>query len=153
MKEIFTEERRVLQGASENLVVEMRLYDEESYYNFFRMSPLLFDHLLSIVGPYITKQDAVRSPIPAKTRLELTLRYLATGDSMKTLGGLFRVSPPSVSGIIAEVCVALWCKLKFIVFPELNEATWKQIAKEFDERWNFPHLLGALDGKLLVMKV
>lgn len=31
-------------------------------------------------------------------------------------------------------------------FPNSTEK-WKEIAKEFEERWNFPHCLGSMDGK------
>ena len=29
---------------------------------------------------------------------------------------------------------------------------WLDIAKKFEEKWNFPHCLGAVDGKHIVMK-
>uniref|UniRef100_A0A1X7VR58 DDE Tnp4 domain-containing protein n=1 Tax=Amphimedon queenslandica TaxID=400682 RepID=A0A1X7VR58_AMPQE len=28
-----------------------------------------------------------------------------------------------------------------------TQSEWKEIAIEFDQKWNFPHCLGALDGK------
>jgi hypothetical protein len=31
-------------------------------------------------------------------------------------------------------------------FPKTEEE-WKCIAKDFDDKWNFPHCLGAVDGK------
>lgn len=33
-----------------------------------------------------------------------------------------------------------------------NQEEWKQIAYKFNELWNFPHCLGAIDGKHIVMK-
>lgn len=153
VSEIFSTEKRLLQGASENLIEEMRQYDQEKFYNFLRMPPHLFDELLMILEPYITKQNAVREPISAKTRLELTLRYLATGDSMHTLGYLFRVSSPSTVYIISEVFDAMWNQLKSIVFPELIEDTWRQAAKDFENLWNFPHCISAVDGKLVNIRV
>ncbi|CAH2011568.1 unnamed protein product [Acanthoscelides obtectus] len=32
------------------------------------------------------------------------------------------------------------------VFPDTS-AKWKELANLFEERWNFPHCLGAIDGK------
>ena len=34
-----------------------------------------------------------------------------------------------------------------IYIPQLNQNHWKQIAKEFEESWQIPDCLGALDGK------
>lgn len=53
VRPIFTERRRLLQGASDNLLVEMRLGDAEKYFNYLRMSPIIFTELLNIVGPLI----------------------------------------------------------------------------------------------------
>lgn len=33
-----------------------------------------------------------------------------------------------------------------------NEQQWKSIANEFDKRWNFPHCIGAMDGKHVVIQ-
>lgn len=32
-----------------------------------------------------------------------------------------------------------------------TEAEWKRIASGFEQQWNFPHCIGALDGKHVVM--
>ncbi|EZA48052.1 hypothetical protein X777_14409, partial [Ooceraea biroi] len=51
-----------------------------------------FDCLLGLIGPYITKQETIlRTPIPAITRLAVTLRYLACGDRMVSLSYQFRI--------------------------------------------------------------
>ncbi|CAH2016404.1 unnamed protein product [Acanthoscelides obtectus] len=34
----------------------------------------------------------------------------------------------------------------FLQFPKTTEE-WKKIALDFQERWDFPHCLGAMDGK------
>ncbi|XP_049797751.1 uncharacterized protein LOC126215130 [Schistocerca nitens] len=31
--------------------------------------------------------------------------------------------------------------------PEPNKDEWEQIAKDYDEKWNYPHCIGALDSK------
>lgn len=54
---------------------------------------------------------------------------------------------------------AVACKLNlnknllniFLQFPD-TEAEWLSIAKGFEERWNFPICIGALDGKHITMQ-
>ncbi|KAH9631209.1 hypothetical protein HF086_005980 [Spodoptera exigua] len=54
----------------------------------------------------------VAKAIPARIRLAITLRYLATGDDYGSLHYLFKVSPQAISEIIPEVCHALCEVLK-----------------------------------------
>ncbi|OXU21361.1 hypothetical protein TSAR_000862 [Trichomalopsis sarcophagae] len=133
-----------------NLVNTLRIHDEASYTNFLRMPPKLFDKLLSLVGPRISKQHAVRSPISPEIRLQLTLRYLATGDNLKSLSYLFRVSSSAITYIIEETSREIWNALKPLVFDnQFNEDKWKKISHDFNEEWNFPHCLGCVDSKLV----
>ena len=113
------------------------------------MFPERLEHLLSIVGPYITKRECrSRKPISPEERLVITLRYLATGDSQQSQSFNFRVGRSTVCGIIKETCAAIWLALKdtYLKFPE-KEEDWSQIQKEFQQEWDFPHCLGAVDGK------
>ncbi|XP_067216735.1 uncharacterized protein [Linepithema humile] len=152
VRPIFQLERRRLQGASDNLVLEMQLNDSDKYFNYFRMSPETFQRLLVLVGPGITKQECIREPIPPRTRLEVTLRYLASGDSMTSISYAFRIGHNTVSKIIAEVCEEIWTTLKEKVFLQLNETNWHTISDDFNKDWNFPHCIGAIDGKHIVMQ-
>ena len=47
----------------------------------------------------------------------------------------------------------LWAVLSplYMAFPQ-NQDAWRLIAANFDAKWNFPHCLGALDGKHVVMR-
>ncbi|CAH1967920.1 unnamed protein product [Acanthoscelides obtectus] len=66
-------------GASTQLLTEMREEDIDSYKNHLPMMPYQFDELFSKVESAVQKQDThMRNAIPAK----VTLRYLATGDSL-----------------------------------------------------------------------
>lgn len=77
------------------------------------MSSSDFVSLLRKVEPLIAKRDtAWRKSIPAKVRLAVTLRFLATGDSYNNLHLLFQVSPQAVSVIVRDVCKALIAVLK-----------------------------------------
>ncbi|CAH2088681.1 unnamed protein product [Euphydryas editha] len=84
-------------------------------------------------------------PIPAKIRLALTLRYLATGDSYKSLHYLFKVSTPAISQIIPEVCKAINSVLKDQIKLPQTPAEWLSIEEGF--RRKFPRCVGAIDGK------
>ena len=58
----------------------------------------------------------------------------------------------AVSGIVEEVCEALWKNLQPTVMPELNEEIWRALEKVFKEKWNFPHCVAAIDGKHVRIK-
>lgn len=116
VRPIFTERRRLLQGDSDNLIVEMRLEDPNKYFNYLRMSAVIFNELLNIVGPLIEKENVVRKPIPARTRLEVTIRWLASGDSMTSLSYAYRIAQCTLSRIIPETCEAIWLALKEKVY-------------------------------------
>lgn len=153
VRPIFTDQRRRAQGASDNLIFEMDTQDREQYWKYLRMSRKMFYKLLKKVQPYIKKKFVVRKPIPAHTRLHICLRYLASGDSMESIVYQFRVSHNTVSKIVRETCRAIWISLKRTAFPRLTRAGWLSHAKAFEEKWNFPHCIGAIDGKLVVMQV
>ncbi|XP_029157964.1 protein ALP1-like [Nylanderia fulva] len=152
VRPIFMQRRRLLQGASDNLVVEMRLTDPEKYFNYFRMSPTIFNELLNIVGPLIEKQHVVRKPIPARTRLEVTLRWLASGDSMTSLSYAFRIAQCTLSQIIPETCQAIWISLQEKVMIDPTEENWNTIARDFEAICQFPNCIGAIDGKHVIIQ-
>lgn len=76
-----------------------------SFKNFLRMSSVDFEYLLAAVGQIISKQDTTfRDAIPAREKLAITLRFLASGDSYQSLSYLFKVSKSSISLCIPLVC-------------------------------------------------
>lgn len=102
-------QRRAELGASSMLLKELREEDPETYRNTMRMPNSKFDELLELVIPLIRKQDTnMRQAIPCKTKLEITLRCLATGDSFRSLSLLFRVPHNSISVFLPEVLAAIY---------------------------------------------
>lgn len=59
----------------------------------------------------------------------------------------------TISKIVLETCEAICIALKDQLFPQLTEDRWKKIAKTFEEKWNFPNCIGAIDGKHVVIQV
>ena len=46
------------------LVKDLRLHDELFFFKYFRMSPTIFEELLTWIAPYIQKQETkMREPI------------------------------------------------------------------------------------------
>ena len=123
-------------------------------FRFIRMSPERLEHLVQLVGPYITKKDCrSRKTISVKERLVLTLRYLASGDSQQSQSFSFRVGRSTVSNIIRETCDGIWKALSpMYLKPPSTTEDWLKIAQEFEEEWNFPHCIGAIDGKHVAME-
>lgn len=83
----------------------------------------------------------------------MLFRYLASGDLMSSLAMSFRIGKSTVSGIIRNICEAIWKVLSNRVLLQLSSHKWKRIADEFFGRWNFPHCIGAIDGKHVVIQV
>ena len=87
--------------------------DSFSFQNFLRMSMADFAYLVQLLSPTVAKEDThFRRAITVQDRLAVTLRFLATGDSFSSLQYLCRMGKSTISGIIPEICEALWNQLK-----------------------------------------
>ena len=141
--------RRGEQGHYQNLIQELRLTDSASYRNYARFPPNLIDELVGRLRVHLQKTDTNwREALSPELKLLATLRYLATGDSYKSLQYAFRVGHSTISKFIPEVCKAIVEELmpECIACPRTPEE-WKAVAAGFQNRWNLPHCLGAVDGK------
>ena len=77
-------------------------------FSYLRTSPERVEHLPQLTGHKLSKKDTrFRKAIPAAERLALTLRFLASGDSQKSLSFVFRIGTTTVSNIISETCIAI----------------------------------------------
>lgn len=59
----------------------------------------------------------------------------------------FRIGKKTISLIIREVCIHIWLELAPNYMKMPSEEEWLQIAQDFENIANFPHCLGAVDGK------
>ena len=86
-----------------NLVQELRLDDREYHFRYMWMSKERFDHLFSLLEEHLTKHTTkFRKPVPARERLVITLRYLASGMSQQDLSYSFREGRATICNIIKE---------------------------------------------------
>ena len=138
--------QRKQKGEFNMLVKDLRLHNELFFFKYFRMSPSIFEELLTWIAPYIQKQETkMREPISPRERLCVALRYLITGDAQVTIAANYRMSLAIVERIISETCKAIWNELinkGYLDHPN-SEHDWLKLAQEFEDRWNFPNALGA----------
>ena len=120
--------------------------------NTFELTPQRFDHIFSLVGPLTSHQETnFRAPVSASERLAITLRYLATGDSMQTIAFSYCLGHSTVCNIIDHTCDKIWDGLskKYLQSPN-SETDWKKISDAFHKAWNFP--VGSTDGTHVVIQ-
>ena len=147
VRDIFMERKQ--KGEFHLLVQQAKMVDEELFFAMFRMGPSKFEELLGYVAPYITRDSTKREAIQPNERLSVTLRYLVTGDAFNTIGNSYRMSGTTVGRIVRETCDILWKVLLekgFLNVPSTQDE-WRQIAEEFEGKWNCPTCVGAMDGK------
>ena len=144
-----TEQQRLFFGQYNRLMSQLRLEDVESFINFVRMPPQLFDEINQRirlrVGRHATKY---RKALDPGLKLAVTLRHLASGDKYGSLQFNFRCGRSSISEFIPEVCKAIVEEFKDeVIACPTTQHEWRQISEEFQRRWNVPHACGAIDGK------
>ncbi|XP_050500955.1 uncharacterized protein LOC126880922 [Diabrotica virgifera virgifera] len=141
--------KRKQQGEFHKLYPELRR-DENRFYTYYKMNFESFDEILDLIKNDITQQQTnFREPTE---RLAVTLRFLATGDSYKTIGHSFRLGFSTVATIVDETSEAIWNRLQPIYMPEPTEEIWEKSILGFKNVWQFPNCLGSIDGKHVTIK-
>lgn len=74
-------------------------------------------------------------------------RFLATGNSFRSMEFNYRMGFSTVRNIVQDVCNAIWKKMGPIYMPKPTTAIWQESENGFRNYWNFPNCCGAIDGK------
>ena len=101
----------------------------------------------------LTKQNTrLRKPLDPEEKLAVTLRFLATGESYSSLSYQYRISTSAISCFVPDVCEVIYDVLvdEYMKFPQ-NKEEWLHLAKEYEERWQFPNCFAAVDGKHIAL--
>ena len=78
---------------AERFLTNLRLGDGVRFKGYFRMSQPEFDHILKLVAPKIRRQAPFgEEPISERVQLAVALRFLATGESFRSLSHRFGVA-------------------------------------------------------------
>ena len=121
----------------EKLIKHLRQGDVKSFKNFVRIDPDTFNQMVEDLTPRLQKKTTNRrKPMCTGLKLAITLRYLATGDSYKSLAYGFRVAPNTIVTVVADVCQGIYNYYHEAVFkcPTTAEE-WNEMSKGFSDRW------------------
>ena len=66
---------------------------------------------------------------------------------MASLSLCYRMGRSTISNIITETCQVIWKNLQPLYKKPPEKEDFYAIARDFYEIWNFPHFVGAIDGK------
>ncbi|CAG5044663.1 unnamed protein product [Parnassius apollo] len=150
VNEIFMYRKQL--GEYHHLFEELKLQPMK-FFEYFRMCFSTFQYILNAVEPLITKQNTnYRECISPTERLAITLRYLATGHSFRSLAFSFRVSNSAVGIIVRETCKAIFDSLVSHHMPMPTDEMIHQNVELYWSKWGFPNCIGSLDGKHIRMK-
>ncbi|KAB0803040.1 hypothetical protein PPYR_00010 [Photinus pyralis] len=140
---------RETEGCFQLLITRHLMDDDTKFQEYFRLTKHEFFGVHDIVSENLrtVPSSFVRRPISSCEKLALTLRYLATGESLRSLSFQFRISHNHVGRIVKSVLCVLAEKLLPLYLPAPTEYDLKAVANEFFEKWNFPNCCGAIDGK------
>ena len=146
--------RRPELGLYHRLMVELRNEDPSAFQNFMRMPPAMFDEIVERLTPRLTKKTTNwREPLAPGLKVAITLRHLASGAKYKEMQYGWRVPHNTISLVVREVCVAIIEEYtEELLAPPQTDAEWRQISDNWLNRWNFPHVIGAIDGKHIACK-
>ncbi len=75
-------------------------------------------------------------------------RFLATGETFRSLAFSFRMGRTTITNIVRETSEEIWRCLKdtYVKSPQ-TKAEWKEVSGEFFRRWQLPNCCGSIDGK------
>nr|CAI5824184.1 unnamed protein product [Callosobruchus analis] len=112
------------------------------------MSIASFHELNHKLKGVLQRQDTtMKGPTAQCDPCTVTLRYIATGNSFRSMGFSYRLGFSTVREIVIEVCDAIWKNLGPIVMPEPTTDIWMKSAEKFKQIWDFPNCIAAIDGK------
>lgn len=77
---------------------------------------------------------------------------MVTGDQILSIALAYRIGESTARMIIREVCEVLIHVLEPRYLRPPSKEGWRNIANAFLEQWNFPHCVGALDGKHVLVQ-
>ncbi|XP_039284058.1 protein ALP1-like [Nilaparvata lugens] len=135
------------EGVFQNLIMRHLTDNNSKFKEYLRVDKDLFELLLENVKDDLEPSRRRNNSISASEKLALTLRYLATGESYRSLAFAYRIHYSWISKAISKCLESIVKKFLHVVMPEPTEEQFKKISADFERLWNYPMCCGAIDGK------
>ncbi|KAF4518227.1 hypothetical protein B566_EDAN006908 [Ephemera danica] len=118
------------------------------------MSIEQFDQLVTLVLPrLLAVTDCINGRylgrLKASMKVALTLRYLATGDSISSMATEFGMNEEFIQGIIKGTCFAITNALMPLYLKKTSLESCKMLADSFWSKYRLPNCLGAIQCRRL----
>jgi hypothetical protein len=130
------------------------MMSDKQFKENFRVERSTFLSLINQIGPFLEKLNTnYRTSIPVKQRIACALYTLGSSSELRTIGHLFGIDRNTAREILHEFCsvvVHLFFK-RFIKFPATPQEIQTTI-NGFQDKFNYPVCLGALDGTHIPIK-
>lgn len=136
------------EGIYRLFITKYLLSEEDKFVKYLRVTPYLFHRILEHIRDHITTTptNRVPNPISPQQKLCVALRFVATGESITSISFSFRIAQSYVTDIVRRVFKAIKDTLMKEI-PHPTKEQFSDIASDFYKKWNFPNVLGCLDGK------
>ncbi|XP_052415715.1 uncharacterized protein zgc:113227 isoform X1 [Carassius gibelio] len=122
-------------------------FTPEQFIQNFRVSRESFEYMCYRLKHVLERKNTnFRLCLPVKKRIAIALWKLATGNEYRSVSQLFGVGVSTVFNCVQDFCNAVIKVLLpvHIKFPDSKRL--KEMADVFENRWNLPQCVGAIDG-------
>lgn len=130
------------------------LWPDHHFQKVFRVSRQLFSKIVQSVKSDMEKEDTkFNTTIPIRKRVAIAMYYLKSGANFDVVGLTFGVGKATVCNIVDDFFSAMIKNNFFdqIKFPTTNDEM-TTMEESFSGRWQFPGVIGAIDGSHIPIK-
>lgn len=132
----------------ENLWERTYRMDDTRFVKKYRLSRDSMYFLVEKLRPKLEKKDTqMRKSLTVDFRIAVAIYILKSGCDASVAADSFKIGTSTANSLLNEVCRALnevlWDEM--VKFPRTKEER-ENNCKEFENRWQFPNTIGALDG-------
>lgn len=139
----------------QNILIDRHLMDDDTKFKeYFRLSPFLFRKILDDIQKDIEgiASTWIPNPISAYQKFCITLRYLATGETFRSLAFQFRIHHTTIGRIVERCLSSIITRFMATAIKPPTTTSFQQIIADFYAKWNYPNVCGAIDGKHVRIK-